>query len=104
MAGDLFKKQDLGPQCRNEFVLRVQPDPSIYMKLTVKDPGMRLAIAQVAPSSCHLPPSPVCELGGKLQPPSTCTPSPSGMRIVTSLISGYELIAVDQMPHRGSWS
>ena len=51
VAGDLFKKQELGPQCRNEFVLRVQPDPSIYMKLTVKDPGMRLAIAQVQPSS-----------------------------------------------------
>jgi glucose-6-phosphate 1-dehydrogenase len=29
---------------RNEFVLRVQPDPAIYMKMTVKDPGMRLRV------------------------------------------------------------
>jgi len=48
VAGDLFNRpgKDVGQQTRNEFVLRVQPDPSIYMKMTVKKPGMKLAITQ----------------------------------------------------------
>mmetsp|Transcript_10290 Transcript_10290/g.19471 ORF Transcript_10290/g.19471 Transcript_10290/m.19471 type:complete len:529 (-) Transcript_10290:118-1704(-) len=48
VPGDLFSNPNanMGSQTRNEFVLRVQPDPAIYMKMTVKDPGMRLAITQ----------------------------------------------------------
>jgi len=46
VPGDLFNRpaSNIGLQTRNEFVLRVQPDPAIYMKMTVKDPGMRLRV------------------------------------------------------------
>ncbi|KAK3236561.1 hypothetical protein CYMTET_53303 [Cymbomonas tetramitiformis] len=53
VAGELFHSIDkpgvagsTGYNVRNEFVMRVQPDPSIYMKMTVKEPGMQLGITQ----------------------------------------------------------
>ena len=35
-----------GRQARNEFVVRLQPDPAIYMKMTVKEPGLGMELAQ----------------------------------------------------------
>jgi len=49
VPGDIFKGSDVGMrgrQGRNEFVIRVQPDEAIYMKMTVKDPGLEMAIHQ----------------------------------------------------------
>ena len=47
VPGDLFKEQRVnGRQARNEFVVRLQPDPAIYMKMTVKEPGLGMELAQ----------------------------------------------------------
>jgi glucose-6-phosphate 1-dehydrogenase len=47
VPGDLFKDQRInGRQARNEFVVRLQPDPAIYMKMTVKEPGLGMELAQ----------------------------------------------------------
>ena len=48
VPGDLFlqKKAPKGTQTRNELVVRLQPDPSIYMKMTVKEPGLETSITQ----------------------------------------------------------
>ena len=48
VPGDLFlqKSAPKGTQTRNELVVRLQPDPSIYMKITTKKPGLQTTIAQ----------------------------------------------------------
>ena len=47
VPGDLFAEQKVrGRQARNEFVVRLQPDPAIYMKMTVKEPGLGMELAQ----------------------------------------------------------
>jgi len=47
VPGDLFaSKRGGGRQARNEFVVRLQPDPAIYMKMTVKEPGLGMELAQ----------------------------------------------------------
>mmetsp|Transcript_201 Transcript_201/g.279 ORF Transcript_201/g.279 Transcript_201/m.279 type:complete len:521 (+) Transcript_201:104-1666(+) len=47
VPGDLFSSQRTGGrQARNEFVVRLQPDPAIYMKMTVKEPGLGMELAQ----------------------------------------------------------
>ena len=47
VPGDLFAAQRVnGRQARNEFVVRLQPDPAIYMKMTVKEPGLGMELAQ----------------------------------------------------------
>lgn len=43
VPGDIFKCQKQG---RNEFVIRLQPLEAIYMKLTVKQPGLEMSTAQ----------------------------------------------------------
>ncbi|KAL1531586.1 Glucose-6-phosphate 1-dehydrogenase, cytoplasmic isoform [Salvia divinorum] len=43
VPGDIFKCQKQG---RNEFVIRLQPSEAIYMKLTVKQPGLEMSTAQ----------------------------------------------------------
>ncbi|CAA3004749.1 glucose-6-phosphate 1-dehydrogenase, cytoplasmic isoform [Olea europaea subsp. europaea] len=43
VPGDIFKSQKQG---RNEFVIRLQPSEAIYMKLTVKQPGLEMSTAQ----------------------------------------------------------
>ncbi|KAM7509232.1 hypothetical protein LguiA_019685 [Lonicera macranthoides] len=43
VPGDIFKCQKQG---RNEFVIRLQPSEAIYMKLTVKQPGLDMSTAQ----------------------------------------------------------
>ena len=46
VPGDLFAhKRNGGKQARNEFVVRLQPDPAIYMKMTVKEPGLGMELA-----------------------------------------------------------
>ncbi|XP_024978283.1 glucose-6-phosphate 1-dehydrogenase, cytoplasmic-like [Cynara cardunculus var. scolymus] len=42
VPGDIFKSKKLG---RNEFVIRLQPYEAIYMKLTVKEPGLEMKTA-----------------------------------------------------------
>ena len=47
VPGDLFAAERVnGRQARNEFVVRLQPDPAIYMKMTVKEPGLGMELAQ----------------------------------------------------------
>mmetsp|Transcript_2092 Transcript_2092/g.7663 ORF Transcript_2092/g.7663 Transcript_2092/m.7663 type:complete len:530 (-) Transcript_2092:222-1811(-) len=48
VPGDLFAQRSSrkGVQSRNELVVRLQPNPALYMKITVKEPGMDLAITQ----------------------------------------------------------
>ena len=48
VAGDLFGADSsvAGRQARNELVLRLQPDEAIYMKMTVKQPGLGVEICQ----------------------------------------------------------
>lgn len=43
VPGDIFKCQKQG---RNEFVIRLQPSEAIYMKLTVKKPGLEMSTVQ----------------------------------------------------------
>ncbi|KAL6507277.1 Glucose-6-phosphate 1-dehydrogenase, cytoplasmic isoform [Orobanche gracilis] len=43
VPGDIFKCQKQG---RNEFVIRLQPSEAMYMKLTVKQPGLEMSTAQ----------------------------------------------------------
>ncbi|KAL7135893.1 hypothetical protein ABFS83_11G128800 [Erythranthe nasuta] len=43
VPGDIFKCQNQG---RNEIVIRLQPSEAIYMKLTVKQPGLEMSTAQ----------------------------------------------------------
>ncbi|KAL8471150.1 hypothetical protein ACS0TY_028737 [Phlomoides rotata] len=43
VPGDIFKSQKQG---RNEFVIRLQPSEAIYMKLTVKQPGLEMSAVQ----------------------------------------------------------
>lgn len=43
VPGDIFKSQKQG---RNEFVIRLQPSEAMYMKLTVKQPGLEMSTAQ----------------------------------------------------------
>eukprot|EP00252_Welwitschia_mirabilis_P018772 TRINITY_DN4194_c0_g1_i1.p1 TRINITY_DN4194_c0_g1~~TRINITY_DN4194_c0_g1_i1.p1 ORF type:complete len:516 (-),score=89.79 TRINITY_DN4194_c0_g1_i1:566-2113(-) len=43
VPGDIFKCNKHG---RNEFVIRLQPSEAMYMKLTVKRPGLELATTQ----------------------------------------------------------
>ncbi|KAI3854026.1 hypothetical protein MKX03_035396 [Papaver bracteatum] len=43
VPGDIFKCKKQG---RNEFVIRLQPKEAIYMKLTVKKPGLDMATIQ----------------------------------------------------------
>ncbi|KAL1332076.1 hypothetical protein HN51_060950 [Arachis hypogaea] len=43
VPGDIFKCQKQG---RNEFVIRLQPSEAIYMKLTVKQPGLEMSTVQ----------------------------------------------------------
>ncbi|KAL0331892.1 UNVERIFIED_CONTAM: Glucose-6-phosphate 1-dehydrogenase, cytoplasmic isoform [Sesamum calycinum] len=43
VPGDIFKCQKQG---RNEFVIRLQPSEAIYMKLTVKQPGLEMSVVQ----------------------------------------------------------
>ncbi|KAH6831290.1 glucose-6-phosphate dehydrogenase 6 [Perilla frutescens var. hirtella] len=43
VPGDIFKCSKQG---RNEFVIRLQPSEAIYMKLTVKKPGLEMTAAQ----------------------------------------------------------
>ncbi|KAJ0694377.1 putative glucose-6-phosphate dehydrogenase (NADP(+)) [Helianthus annuus] len=43
VAGDIFKPKRKG---RNEFVIRLQPSEAIYMKLTVKEPGLEMKTTQ----------------------------------------------------------
>ncbi|EEF27894.1 glucose-6-phosphate 1-dehydrogenase, putative [Ricinus communis] len=43
VPGDIFKCKKQG---RNEFVIRLQPSEAIYMKLTVKQPGLEMATVQ----------------------------------------------------------
>ena len=47
VPGDLFStERAAGRQARNEFVVRLQPDPAIYMLMTVKEPGLGVELAQ----------------------------------------------------------
>jgi len=47
VPGDLFEsRRGQGKQARNEFVVRLQPDPTIFMKMTVKEPGLDMNLAQ----------------------------------------------------------
>ncbi|CAJ1947566.1 unnamed protein product [Sphenostylis stenocarpa] len=43
VPGDIFQCQKQG---RNEFVIRLQPSEAMYMKLTVKKPGLEMATIQ----------------------------------------------------------
>ncbi|CAA7400702.1 unnamed protein product [Spirodela intermedia] len=43
VPGDIFKCQSQG---RNEFVIRLQPSEAMYMKLTVKKPGLEMSTIQ----------------------------------------------------------
>ncbi|XP_057982791.1 glucose-6-phosphate 1-dehydrogenase, cytoplasmic isoform-like isoform X2 [Malania oleifera] len=43
VPGDIYKCQRQG---RNEFVIRLQPSEAIYMKLTVKQPGLEMSTVQ----------------------------------------------------------
>ncbi|XP_063941790.1 glucose-6-phosphate 1-dehydrogenase 6, cytoplasmic-like isoform X1 [Daucus carota subsp. sativus] len=43
VPGDIFKSQKQG---RNELVIRLQPSEAMYMKLTVKQPGLKMATIQ----------------------------------------------------------
>lgn len=43
VPGDIFKCQKQG---RNEFVIRLQPSEALYMKLTVKKPGLEMSTVQ----------------------------------------------------------
>uniref|UniRef100_M4FDB3 Glucose-6-phosphate 1-dehydrogenase n=1 Tax=Brassica campestris TaxID=3711 RepID=M4FDB3_BRACM len=43
VPGDIFKCQKQG---RNEFVIRLQPSEAMYMKLTVKQPGLEMQTVQ----------------------------------------------------------
>ncbi|KAJ0433193.1 putative glucose-6-phosphate dehydrogenase (NADP(+)) [Helianthus annuus] len=43
VPGDIYKCQKQG---RNEFVIRLQPSEAMYMKLTVKQPGLEMTTAQ----------------------------------------------------------
>ncbi|CAO2833210.1 unnamed protein product [Amaranthus hypochondriacus] len=43
VPGDIFKCKKQG---RNEFVMRLQPSEAIYMKLTVKQPGLEMLTVQ----------------------------------------------------------
>lgn len=43
VPGDIFRCQRQG---RNEFVIRLQPSEAIYMKLTVKQPGLEMSTVQ----------------------------------------------------------
>ncbi|KAL0450757.1 UNVERIFIED_CONTAM: Glucose-6-phosphate 1-dehydrogenase, cytoplasmic isoform [Sesamum latifolium] len=43
VPGDIFKCQKQG---RNEFVIRLQPSEAMYMKLTVKQPGLEMSVVQ----------------------------------------------------------
>ncbi|XP_071712999.1 glucose-6-phosphate 1-dehydrogenase 6, cytoplasmic-like [Rutidosis leptorrhynchoides] len=43
VPGDIFKCKSKG---RNEFVIRLQPSEAIYMKLTVKEPGLEMKTTQ----------------------------------------------------------
>lgn len=43
VPGDIFKCKNQG---RNEFVIRLQPSEAMYMKLTVKEPGLEMATVQ----------------------------------------------------------
>ncbi|KDO42043.1 hypothetical protein CISIN_1g010132mg [Citrus sinensis] len=43
VPGDIFKCKKQG---RNEFVIRLQPSEAMYMKLTVKQPGLEMSTAQ----------------------------------------------------------
>ncbi|GAV85755.1 G6PD_N domain-containing protein/G6PD_C domain-containing protein [Cephalotus follicularis] len=43
VPGDIFKCKKQG---RNEFVIRLQPSEAMYMKLTVKQPGLEMRTAQ----------------------------------------------------------
>ncbi|KAK9691563.1 hypothetical protein RND81_09G204600 [Saponaria officinalis] len=43
VPGDIFKCKKQG---RNEFVMRLQPSEAIYMKLTVKQPGLEMSTVQ----------------------------------------------------------
>ncbi|VFQ73533.1 unnamed protein product [Cuscuta campestris] len=43
VPGDIYKCQKQG---RNEFVIRLQPSEAMYMKLTVKKPGLELSTVQ----------------------------------------------------------
>ncbi|KAK7395710.1 hypothetical protein VNO78_16277 [Psophocarpus tetragonolobus] len=43
VPGDIFKCKRQG---RNEFVIRLQPSEAIYMKLTVKQPGLEMSTVQ----------------------------------------------------------
>ena len=40
VPGDLYRRPENGGEnVRNEIIVRVQPDPAIYLKITVKTPG-----------------------------------------------------------------
>ncbi|KAL8124247.1 glucose-6-phosphate 1-dehydrogenase 6, cytoplasmic-like [Apium graveolens] len=43
VPGDIFKSIKQG---RNEFVIRLQPSEAMYMKLTVKQPGLKMSTVQ----------------------------------------------------------
>jgi glucose-6-phosphate 1-dehydrogenase len=43
VPGDIFKCKKQG---RNEFVIRLQPSEAMYVKLTVKKPGLEMATEQ----------------------------------------------------------
>ncbi|XP_019185365.1 PREDICTED: glucose-6-phosphate 1-dehydrogenase, cytoplasmic isoform-like [Ipomoea nil] len=43
VPGDIFRCQKQG---RNEFVIRLQPSEAMYMKLTVKQPGLEMSTVQ----------------------------------------------------------
>ncbi|THU51268.1 hypothetical protein C4D60_Mb06t29200 [Musa balbisiana] len=43
VPGDIFKSKKQG---RNEFVIRLQPSEAMYMKLTVKKPGLQMSTIQ----------------------------------------------------------
>ncbi|KAK9272732.1 hypothetical protein L1049_003109 [Liquidambar formosana] len=43
VPSDIYKSSKVG---RNEFVIRLQPSESIYMKLTVKQPGLEISTMQ----------------------------------------------------------
>eukprot|EP00245_Coleochaete_scutata_P012804 TRINITY_DN501_c2_g2_i1.p1 TRINITY_DN501_c2_g2~~TRINITY_DN501_c2_g2_i1.p1 ORF type:complete len:523 (+),score=91.19 TRINITY_DN501_c2_g2_i1:216-1784(+) len=43
VPGDIFRGKQ---QVRNEFVMRLQPSEAIYLKLTVKQPGLEMAATQ----------------------------------------------------------
>ncbi|GJQ97119.1 glucose-6-phosphate 1-dehydrogenase, cytoplasmic isoform [Tanacetum coccineum] len=47
VPGDIYKCRLLGKtQGRNEFVIRLQPSEAMYMKLTVKEPGLEMKTVQ----------------------------------------------------------